>query len=401
MAEYGAEQRAETGAARPGAMAYPDYLAAAWGFKNHWYPALFSDELDEGGLKGTRIAGVPLALRRAKGKVYALKDECIHRGVKLSARPMCLTDKTVTCWYHGFTYDLASGKLATIVAAPDDKLIGKAKIRTYPVEEVNGMIFVFVGDEEAVPPPLAHDLPHRVPDDYEHRVAYPLDPDTMMLGMRRTCVGNWRLATESGGDPGHVLIHRHAKLVLAKDYLFALGEKPAGTRSIRLHEDGPSKGITKFITSEMDLVFENKDLDIKARGHNVTPGLQVSLYMPGVLMVENWPEYKMVQYEWYVPIDAGHHEYWQVIAVTCRNDEEREDFRIKFDHMLRDLALKDFNDDDVFARDAQEAFYASGPGWEDEKLCMFDSFIVGWRRLAEKYHRGIQDPPRRGKYATS
>ena len=35
---------------------------------------------------------------------------------------------------------------------------------------------------------------HRVADDYEYRTAYLLDEDTVLLGIRRHCVGNWRLA---------------------------------------------------------------------------------------------------------------------------------------------------------------------------------------------------------------
>lgn len=61
---------------------------------------------------------------------------------------MCLSEGTVTCWYHGYTYSVDDGSLTTIVGNPDDSLIGRAAIRTYPVEEVNGMIFVFVGDAD-------------------------------------------------------------------------------------------------------------------------------------------------------------------------------------------------------------------------------------------------------------
>jgi hypothetical protein len=42
---------------------YAAYLDAAWGLKNYWYPALFSHELPEGGVKGVEIAGSPPAPR--------------------------------------------------------------------------------------------------------------------------------------------------------------------------------------------------------------------------------------------------------------------------------------------------------------------------------------------------
>src|ERR1700722_2242729 len=80
---------------------YAPYLEAKWGLKNHWYPALFSHELPDKLVKGVMIAGHEIALRRAKGKVYALADRCAHRGVRMSKKSMCLTDEHLTCWYHG------------------------------------------------------------------------------------------------------------------------------------------------------------------------------------------------------------------------------------------------------------------------------------------------------------
>src|SRR6185437_15206891 len=112
------------------------------------------------------IGGHEIALRRVKGKVYAVRDRCVHRGVRMSLRPTCLTDDTITCWYHGFTYQLTDGVLKTIVSSPDDPLIGQVRIRTYAVEERAGMIFVFVGDEDHKPVPrLEADLPIHITDD--------------------------------------------------------------------------------------------------------------------------------------------------------------------------------------------------------------------------------------------
>src|SRR5467141_3311108 len=96
---------------------YAPYLEADWGFKNAWYPALFSAELNENDVKGVVIAGCEIALRRVNGRVHGIRDRCAHRGVRMSLRPTCLTDDTITCWYHGFTYNLADGVLKTIVAS--------------------------------------------------------------------------------------------------------------------------------------------------------------------------------------------------------------------------------------------------------------------------------------------
>ena len=39
---------------------YQPYVDADWGFVNHWYPALFSNELKEGEVEGIQIAGIQM-----------------------------------------------------------------------------------------------------------------------------------------------------------------------------------------------------------------------------------------------------------------------------------------------------------------------------------------------------
>ncbi len=370
------------------------YIDARWGIKNHWYPALFSHEIKDDDVVGVQIAGEYIALRRANGKVYALQDECLHRGVRLSARPTCLTRDTISCWYHGFTYDLESGALSDIIASQDDPLIGKISLRTYPVEEVNGMIFIFVGDEDYPRQPLEYDLPHRVADDYQHRTAYLLDADTVLLGIRRHCVGNWRLAAESGGDPGHVMIHRLSPLLLSQNLSFPLSVKLKDKDSILVKDSGWPKGIGLDYT-KLEHVIENKRLGVKTYGNTIREGLNVTMYLPGVLFVENWPQYGLAQYEWYVPADDKHHVYWQVIAKICKTAEDRRDFRIQYENCWEELALKSgFNDDDIFAREAMEPFYEDERGWEEETLFSLDQFVVEWRKLVVNHARGIQTPRR-------
>ena len=371
------------------------YIDARWGLKNHWYPALFSHELGPGEVKAVQIAGEHIVLRRANGKVYALRDECLHRGVRLSARPTCLTDNTISCWYHGFTYDLESGLLCDIIASRDDPLIGKASLPVYTVKEINGMIFVFIGDAEYPRPPLEHDLPQRVADDHEHRTGYLLDEDTEVWGIRRECVGNWRLAAESGADPGHIMIHRLSALLLAQDLSFPLSVKLADEDSILVSDAGWPKGIGLDYT-KLEPVMDNKNLGVKTYGNMERAGLNVTMYLPGVLLVENWPDYGLAQYEWYVPTDDKNHIYWQVITRTCKTAEEREDFRIKYQHCWEELALKSgFNDDDIFAREAMEPYYQDDRGWEEETLFSLDRFVVEWRKLVIAHARGIQPGPGR------
>ncbi|MEV7006619.1 Rieske 2Fe-2S domain-containing protein [Streptosporangium sp. NPDC051022] len=373
---------------------YEPYVRANWGLVNHWYPALFSAELPEDSVKGITVSGIAILLRRKNGKLYAIDDTCLHRGVKMSAKPTCLTADTISCWYHGFTYRLEDGVLHSIAAAPDDSLIGKVGLRTFPVEERNGIIFVFVYNQRPdVIPPLAADLPISTQGESEHPVAGVLDDDTVLLGLHRTVKANWRLAAENGFDPGHVLIHRDATVVVVRDQYVPLGYRPLSEKAVRtIDEDPGPKGLMNMYgTEHYELVRENPALNIKAVGNTRSPGLRTSIYLPGVLMVENFPDYGTVQYEWYVPLDADHHEYWEVIGKKCSTEEERKEFEYRYARVYEPLAVLGFNDDDVFAREAMQPFYADGTGWAKENMCSFDGIVVAWRKLVAQHARGFQN----------
>src|SRR5580692_7638376 len=133
-----------------------NYLAAKLGFRNHWYPIRFSRDVPENQVVKAKLLGESILLKRINGKVFAIRDRCIHRGVRFSEKIECYTEGTITCWYHGFTYKWDSGVLCDVIASPGNPIIGKKKVTTYPVEEAKGLVFVFVGDEGFDVPPLRH-----------------------------------------------------------------------------------------------------------------------------------------------------------------------------------------------------------------------------------------------------
>jgi phenylpropionate dioxygenase-like ring-hydroxylating dioxygenase large terminal subunit len=382
---------------------YKPYVDAKWGFKNHWFPALFSKELGDGEFKAITICGEPILLRREKGKVYAVQDRCCHRGVKFSVKPFSFRPCTVTCWYHGFTYGLDDGVLKTILAAPDDPLIGKLKLKVYPVEEKYTMIFVFVGDPDYQPlPALETDLPPPLKRDYKHFCPSLFDEDTVVLGIRRSGNSNWRLAVENGFDPGHVLIHWKSPLVYALDLALPLGFKPISNRAIEtFEEEGQPIGIiNNYVpdddgTRHYELILENKDLGIKAKGGKPLFGLRTSMWLPCVLRVENFPFDGIMAYEFYVPTTDDTYEYFQIMVFSAKTEEMRAEAVDRFDNYLKDAVFKGFSDDDLWAREAMQSFYGDNLGFDEEKLGTMDAVIVGWRKLAARHARGIQAPPSR------
>jgi hypothetical protein len=140
-------------------------------------------------------------------------------------------------------------------------------------------------------------------------------------------------------------------------------------------------------------VLENKELGVKVEGLN-SRFYRTSVVMPGILMVENWPEEHIVQYEWYVPITDDTYEYWEVLVKVCPTEEERKAYNYRYKTVFKPLALHGFNDCDLYAREAMQDYYADGTGWDEELLVETDVSAITWRKLASRNNRGIAKPPK-------
>lgn len=68
-------------------------------------------ELAPGSSKKVEVNSKEVALFNVDGAFYAIDDTCSHRGGPLSEGSV--EDKVVTCPWHGWQYDLASGECLT------------------------------------------------------------------------------------------------------------------------------------------------------------------------------------------------------------------------------------------------------------------------------------------------
>jgi vanillate O-demethylase monooxygenase subunit len=108
--------------------------------KNTWYVACTPAEIDDKPL-GRQICGERIVFYRgAEGKVAALEDFCPHRGAQLSLGQVC--EGKLVCGYHGLTMG-CDGKA---VSMPGQRVQGFPQIRSYPVVERYGFIWVWPGD---------------------------------------------------------------------------------------------------------------------------------------------------------------------------------------------------------------------------------------------------------------
>ncbi|NDK23992.1 aromatic ring-hydroxylating dioxygenase subunit alpha [Streptomyces sp. TR1341] len=117
------------------------------GRKNHWYMAAWPQEVGRSLLART-VCGEPVLLyRKRDGTAVALADRCVHRRYPLSLGR--LVEDTVECGYHGFTYD-CSGRCVSVPG--QDRIPAGFRVRTYPLVERDGLVWLWPGDSETADP---------------------------------------------------------------------------------------------------------------------------------------------------------------------------------------------------------------------------------------------------------
>jgi vanillate O-demethylase monooxygenase subunit len=108
--------------------------------KNTWYVACTSQDIDDKPL-GRKICGERIVFYRGeKGRVAALEDFCPHRGAPLSLG--FVSEGKLVCGYHG----LEMGCEGKTISMPGQRVRGFPQIRSFPVEERYGFIWVWPGD---------------------------------------------------------------------------------------------------------------------------------------------------------------------------------------------------------------------------------------------------------------
>jgi vanillate O-demethylase monooxygenase subunit len=120
--------------------------------KNAWYVACTPNEIDDKPL-GRRICNESIVFYRGpEGAVAALEDFCPHRGAPLSLGRV--VEGKLVCGYHG----LEMGCDGNTIAMPGQRVRGFPPIRSYPVIERHGFVWVWPGDAAKADPALIHPL---------------------------------------------------------------------------------------------------------------------------------------------------------------------------------------------------------------------------------------------------
>jgi phenylpropionate dioxygenase-like ring-hydroxylating dioxygenase large terminal subunit len=139
---------------------------AAAPLREAWYYAVPSRRLPRRAVLAKVMLGEPILIGRdAVGLPFALRDLCPHRGMPLSAGRF--DGREVECCYHGWRFDTGGHCTAIPALVPGQAFTpDRIRVRSYPVREVQGNLWVFFGDDPAAAPeiPLVEGLERSSPD---------------------------------------------------------------------------------------------------------------------------------------------------------------------------------------------------------------------------------------------
>ncbi len=202
--------------------------------RNAWYCAAWSDEVTQDML-ARRILDTPVLLYRTEaGNAVALLDICPHKlaplhiGIKVG--------DNVQCGYHGLEFN-SSG---TCVRNPQGNgRIPDARLRTYPLIERYGVLWIWMGEAERADPATIMDCSHL--DDPKWRA---------VKGSHKVNC-NYMLLVENLLDLGHALfLHKKSAglgdgMVLSETSVEQVGHQ---IRDLRLYRNVfPPRTFTKYV----------------------------------------------------------------------------------------------------------------------------------------------------------
>jgi phthalate 4,5-dioxygenase len=227
--------------------------------RRYWQPVALLDEFDpmldprmaQRPIKAVRVLGQDLVLFRDGAGHWGLLDrDCPHRGADLSfAR---YEDDGIRCPFHGLKFAVDGRCLETPAEPAGSNFCSRVRQRSYPLQEVAGVLFAYLGPADTTPPALPAFDCFAAPA--SHRFAF--------KGLWHC---NWLQAVEVGIDPAHPsFLHRY----LQDDAMDASTVAANYSRQFRAATAGDVAGEPWPMTRVMR-EFCNPDIQFE----ELTPGL--------------------------------------------------------------------------------------------------------------------------------
>lgn len=116
--------------------------------RRYWHPVATSQDLKQNPVKSVRILGETLTLYRdRRGRLGLIGQRCAHRLVDMKCG--IPEEDGLRCPYHGWMYDSTGQCIAQPSEENEDVFKTKVKIPAYPVEELGGLFWAYLGPQPA------------------------------------------------------------------------------------------------------------------------------------------------------------------------------------------------------------------------------------------------------------
>ena len=164
--------------------------------RRYWLPALLASELPEPDCPPVRVRllGEELvAFRNTGGKVGLLSEFCPHRLTSMFFGRN--EEGGLRCVYHGWKFDTGGNCLDMMNEPPGSDYPSKIKTTSYPIVEMGGLIWAYLGPAEKQPP--------------QPKFEWTQVPESHRLVTKNWQECNWLQALEGGIDTAHApILHR-------------------------------------------------------------------------------------------------------------------------------------------------------------------------------------------------
>lgn len=122
--------------------------------RQYWIPAAKSSELlADGTPMRLMLLGEKLvAFRDTSGRAGVMDHQCPHRCASLTLGRN--EENGLRCIYHGWKFDVDGNCVDMPSVPPTQDFKDKVKARAYKTADRNGILWVYMGDRQAAPPPL-------------------------------------------------------------------------------------------------------------------------------------------------------------------------------------------------------------------------------------------------------
>lgn len=277
--------------------------------KNAWYVAALTPGIDRT-LKAVRLLSESIVLyRQQDGTPVALEDACPHRKLPLSMGR--IKGDAVECGYHGLTFDCSG---ACIDAATQSRIPPFAKVRSYPVQDRYGLLWIWMGD-----PDLAAANPVYEIDNYDNPDWHITQGDQMQVA----CHYLWLV--DNLLDPSHVAwVHRTSFAGAGTDNTpLDLTVTPNAVVSSRWLLDQPPPPFYAPLVKFAGHADRLQHYEVRYPSLAVNRGIYTPAGKGGPGFTEGADTYHMVSYNFLTPVDADTTLYfWLQHRNTDPQDED-------------------------------------------------------------------------------